>query len=120
MSPSSTIRISQSYARFMETVQQVSEAIDFSHGGICQLHELGPFQGFPVHRHQIANEWIVVHKEVFNLITHEGAKIVPSANCTTIIFVPVGICHTINSVESGFRYAVIKDGPDDFIPCTCH
>ena len=86
-----------------------------------QFHQIGPDQGFAVHRHLATNEWVVVYDAEFDLVTREGATAaslrVQSPNMATMVHIPAGVCHTLRSTGAGLVYAVVKDGTDDFVPC---
>lgn len=83
----------------------------------CQYHRMGPYQGFPVHRHFTTNEWTVVYDGVVDFLSGKDARLINSTAKCVIIYSPMGACHTIRSKGMEIRYAVIKDGLDDFNLC---
>lgn len=104
-----------------EAVTWLLEHLSKGRAGRCysQFHNLGPFTGYPVHRHSKSNEWVVTYDNKFVLVTHQdGHEVIHEMQCIDeAIFIPSGACHTVRSLGYGLKYAVIKDSPDDFIPC---
>lgn len=117
MSTAYTIHEIENCSSLEEAVQRLMDELRAGRDVYPQFHRLGPHQGFPVHRHFTTNEWVVVCDAEFDFVTREGSVAIQSFNTATVIHIPIGTCHTVRSRASALRYAVIKDGPDDFNPC---
>lgn len=116
-----TIRQIENCFSVEEAVRRLMGELRANKDTYCQVHQLEPYHGFPVHKHLTTNEWTVVCDAEFDFVTRQGAEnnvqLVESFDKATVIYVPIGFCHTIRSRGSGLKYAVLKDGPDDFQPC---
>lgn len=115
-----TIRQIENCHLLEEAVHFLMQELRAKKDRYSQIHQLAPHQGFPVHKHLSTNEWTVVCNAEFDFVTRQGTEniqLIESFNKATVVHVPMGMCHTIRSRESGLKYAVIKDGPDDFHPC---
>jgi len=121
MKPAPSIYQIEGRSSLDEAVRRLMDELGPDKDVYCQFHRLAPYQGFPVHKHFTTNEWTVICNAEFYFVTREQGvdhvQLIRSPNKVTIIHIPVGICHTIRSRESGLKYAVIKDGPDDFNWC---
>ena len=100
-----------------EAVQRLMDELMENKDVYRQIHRLAPHQGFPVHRHFTTNEWVVVYDAEFDFVTGKGSVDIQSFNKATVIYVPMGTCHTVRSTASALTYVVAKDGPDDFNLC---
>ena len=116
-----TIRQFENCFSLQEAVSRLVNELRAGKDVYCQFHQLAPYGGFPIHKHLRTNEWTVVWDAEFDFVTRRGkvndVQLVRSLNKATVIYVPLGSCHMIRSRESGIKYAVVKDGPDDFHSC---
>jgi hypothetical protein len=117
MKPAYTIRHIENCSSLEEAVQRLMAELRASRDVYPQFHRLPPRQGFPVHRHFTTNEWAVVYDAEFDFVTREESVDIQSFDEVVVIHIPIGTCHTVCSRGSVLRYAVVKDGPDDFNPC---
>lgn len=117
MKPAYTIRQIEDCSSLEEAVQCLMDELSTSRDVYPQFHRLPPHQGFPIHRHFTTNEWTVVYDAECDFVTRTGSVDIQSFNQAVVIHIPIGICHTIRSKASALRYAVVKDGPDDFNLC---
>ncbi|MFQ5857526.1 MAG: hypothetical protein ACE5LU_18115 [Anaerolineae bacterium] len=117
MSTAYTIHEIENCSSLEEAVQRLMRELGESRAVYRQVHRLGPHQGFPVHRHFTTNEWTVVYDAEFDFVTRKESVHLQSPNKATVIHIPIGVCHTVRSRASALRYAVVKDGPDDFNLC---
>lgn len=117
MRPAYTIHQIEDCSSSEEAIQRVMDELAANKDVYRQIHRLAPHQGFPLHRHFTANEWVVVYDTEFDFVTRQRSVDIQSFNTATVIHVPTGVCHTVRSRAIALRYAVVKDGPDDFNPC---
>ena len=100
-----------------QSVRHVMDALGADKEIYALFHYLHPRQGFPLHKHRTTNEWIVVYDADFDFYIEAERLTIASSNRATVVFVPIGVCHTIVSRNTTLHYAVIKDGLDDFYSC---
>lgn len=116
-----TIREFENCHSLEEAVSLLMRELQTKRGKYYQMHQLAPYHGFPIHNPLTTNEWTIVCDAEFDFVTRQGSEnnvqVIESLNRATVIHVPIGMCHTIRSRGPGLKYAVIKDGPDDFHPC---
>lgn len=117
MKPAYSIRQIEDCRSLEEAVRRVMDELRANRDVYRQVHRMPPHQGFPLHRHLTTNEWVIVYDAECDFVTHTGSVDVQSFSGATVIHIPIGVCHTLRSRGSALRYAVVKDGPDDFNPC---
>lgn len=117
MNPACTIRHPENCSSLEEAVQKLMHELEATKDVYYQGHRLSAHQGFPIHRHFTTNEWIVLHNAECDFVTRQETVNINALDKPVIVHVPSGVCHTVRSRAAGLRYAVVKDGPDDFNPC---
>jgi hypothetical protein len=80
-------------------------------------HFLGPGKGFRLHRHEKANEWVIVESGAFDAFEgNEGLRVKVGKQEVAVIHFSKNKCHTLKAITN-LNYYVLGDKKDKIIYC---